>query len=116
MLLVDEDPVMTAVAAIELSAAAIEVSQVTDLAGAIGVMSDRPPDLVVLDAGTHEFADWVSYGLGRPDRIPADARVMLIRPLAGDTGHRMGVAGYLRRPFAPGELLTAIRSLVGDSS
>jgi DNA-binding response OmpR family regulator len=113
VLLVDDDPVITAVAAIALSGDAIAVIQATDLAGALASMAGLAPDIVVLDAATRELDGWEAAGLYRPDCIPRDARIMLLRPQleGGGLPGRLIVVGYLNKPFDPCELIAAIRSV-----
>ena len=113
VLVVDDDPVITTVAAIALSGDAIVVAEASDLRSALASMSETSPDIVVLDAATPEMSGWEAAGLCRPDRIPVDARVMLLRPDSGaaDSRGRLMVAGYLSKPFDPSELVAAIRSV-----
>jgi DNA-binding response OmpR family regulator len=120
ILVVDDEPDLTALVRINLELAGFEVSVAHDGEQAVAAIHDRRPDLVLLDVMMPRLDGWgVLARLQETDTLGALPIVMLTA-LAGERdvirAHLSGAVHYLTKPFDLRGLLDTIRSALGPTS
>jgi DNA-binding response OmpR family regulator len=106
----DEDILMLVRAT--LAAAGYDVAVARDGAAALSLLRDRRPAAVVLDIAMPELDGLEVLERVRADPATADVPVILLSARAQENdvahGYRVGASRYIRKPFSPRELRTAL--------
>ena len=106
----DEDILMLVRAT--LAAAGYDVAVARDGAAALSLLRDRRPAAVVLDIAMPELDGLEVLERVRADPATADLPVILLSARAQENdvahGYRVGASKYIRKPFSPRELRTAL--------
>ncbi len=113
VLVVDDDRTVREVVVSYLRAAKHEVSEAGDGEAALGVMRERPADLVVLDLMLPGIDGLeVCRRLRTVSRVP----VIMLTALGAETdrvvGLELGADDYVTKPFSPRELVLRVESVL----
>lgn len=113
VLLVDDEPMVREVLGTYLRHDGFEVAEASDGDEAIALLSERPPDLVLLDLMLPK-----RHGLDvlRHVRSSGDVPVILLTALGEEndriTGLELGADDYVVKPFSPREVTARVRSVL----
>jgi len=113
VLVVEDDPDITAALRIVLTRAGLGVLPAADGRSAMRVFHERSPDLVVLDIGLPEIDGWEVLARIRD---ASDVPVLLLSAYGTEEdkvrGLRGGADDYLTKPFSGRELLARVHALL----
>jgi CheY-like chemotaxis protein len=111
----DEEDILLLVSTI-IERAGHEVVSVRDGAQALAAISDRRPDLVVLDISMPEVDGLEVLRRLRADRETKELPVLLLSAQAQEAdvrrGFDTGASAYVRKPFSPNELAQRVAELL----
>jgi CheY-like chemotaxis protein len=112
VLVADDDPDLLALARATLELAGHEVETASDGAEAVRKAVATSPDAVVLDIMMPKVDGLTALGQLRQGPKTQSIPVLLLSAKAGaidiDVGMKAGAAGYITKPFAPADLVSAI--------
>ena len=118
LLVVDDDPFIARLLEIELQAAGFEVRTAGNGVGALELVHERVPDLVLADVMMPIMDGFELTRRLRSDQRTARVRVILLTALgfrAGRTrGLDVGADEYVVKPFEVPQLIQRIRELLGE--
>lgn len=113
VLVVDDDPTVREVVVSYLRAAKYDVAEAADGETALAVMSDRRPDLVVLDVMLPGIDGLEVF---RRMRAVADVPIVMLTALGAEAdrvvGLQLGADDYVAKPFSPRELVLRVASVL----
>ncbi len=121
VLVVDDDPLVTGLVKINLELEDFEVEEVWGGEEALQSISERVPDLVLLDVMMPELDGWDLLRILRSDPATRELPVVLLTAKVQERdvarGWQMGADGYITKPFNPLEMvdrLKAVLAMTGD--
>jgi two-component system response regulator MtrA len=111
----DEDILMLVRATLTGRGYAVEVAR--DGRAALALVRERAPAAAVLDIAMPELSGLDVLSQVRSDPAIADLPIILLSARAQENdvarGYELGASKYIRKPFSPRELVTAIDELEG---
>ena len=118
VLVVDDDADLLRAVAAALEREGLAVRVARNAVQALALADVSPPDLVVLDLVMPVSGGWDLVRRLREEPRGRRARTLLIsaHPAVDEEAARLGVDRWLRKPFALGELLDAVRPLLGTGA
>jgi len=112
VLVVEDEPENRLLLGVILSSEGYEVVEAEDGPAALAAARNDPPALVLLDVMMPGMNGYAVLEALRADPLTRSIPVIMLTALAqrGDVEQaiRMGVAGYVTKPFEPAELLQAM--------
>lgn len=118
VLVVDDDPVIRQLIAVNLDMEGFEVTEAADGDEGISRALDVHPDVVTLDVMMPRMDGWVAAVRLRNDPRTKDIRIVLVTARAqrrdAERGKQIGVDAYLSKPFDPVELLDVVGAMAGE--
>jgi DNA-binding response OmpR family regulator len=119
VLIVDDDPMVTRLVRINLELENFEVVEAWDGKTAIGIIKDKPPDLLLLDIMMPQMDGWEILKRIREDAAMKDLPIVVLTAKVQDEdiarGWRMGADGYIVKPFNPVSLAEALRQVLATT-
>jgi len=114
----DDDPDIMLLVSSVLSKNGFEIVRATNGADALELVRSRRPDLAVLDISMPTLDGLDVLRAVRSDPETADLPVILLSARAQEAdvknGYAAGASKYVKKPFSPRELVTAVRELLPD--
>jgi DNA-binding response OmpR family regulator len=118
VLVVDDDPVIRQLIAVNLELEGFEVVEAEDGEDGIAKAIETRPDVVTLDVMTPRMDGWVAALRLRGDPRTSDVRIVIVTARAQrsdqERGRQMGVDAYICKPFDPQELIDVVARLVRE--
>ena len=119
VLIVDDDPATRQVLRYLLEDEGFQVIEASDGEQALAIARQRKPSLVTLDVMMPDLTGWDVLRQLRSDAALAKVPVLLLSVLAGrehsEHALKLGANAVLSKPIEEGELIEAVRKLIGDS-
>ncbi|MBI3964727.1 MAG: response regulator transcription factor [Chloroflexi bacterium] len=116
ILLVDDEPRLTRLVQANLESVGYRVVTADEAQTALAVMTEQPPDLVLLDIMLPGID---GYELCRRIRERADVPIIMLTAKSREAdkirGFNVGADDYLTKPFNPEELLARVRAVLRRS-
>jgi two-component system alkaline phosphatase synthesis response regulator PhoP len=116
VLIVEDDPDIAELVARYLDKAGFTTERVGSGREAVGAISDRPPDLVVLDLMLPHMDGLEVCRLLRGQDATAAIPIIMLTARAEESerivGLELGADDYLAKPFSPNELVARVRALL----
>ena len=114
----DDDPDIMLLVSSVLSKNGFEIVRATNGADALELVRSRRPDLAVLDISMPTRDGLDVLRAVRSDPETADLPVILLSARAQEAdvknGYAAGASKYVKKPFSPRDLVTAVRELLPD--
>ncbi|MBO0830269.1 MAG: response regulator [Streptosporangiales bacterium] len=118
VLVVDDDPVIRQLIAVNLELEGFEVVEAEDGEDGIAKAIESRPDVVTLDVMTPRMDGWVAALRLRGDPRTSDVRIVIVTARAQrsdqERGRQVGVDAYICKPFDPQELIDVVARLVRE--
>ena len=118
VLVVDDDPVIRELLAVNLELEGYEVRTAGDGAAALSALAAEPVDLVLLDVMMPEVSGWEVAARLRADEATAAIPVIMLTAKAMETdvrrGGELGVARYVTKPFDPTDLMATCAAVLAE--
>jgi DNA-binding response OmpR family regulator len=117
ILFVDHRPEHLAQPALRLQVAGYEVETSQSGRAAMGMLRKDPFNLLILDSELPFENGWSLLKEVRQDATLSEVRVIVLMAAQGETQQLVlvPVDAELRRPFSLGELLDAVRDVIGEA-
>lgn len=120
ILVADDDKDLVMALSIRLRAAGYRVLGAHDGEEAYSLATENKPDLIILDirmpaGGGFSSIDKMKHSLSTRD-IPVIFLTAFDDESMHDEAHRLGAAGYFRKPFNDAEFMAAIREILAGGS
>ena len=116
ILIVDDDPQIRDVLRVALDRAGFDITCVNDGAAALGAVSRREPDLIILDIGMPEMD---GLEVCRTLRRTRDTPVLFLTARSDEIdrvlGLELGADDYVTKPFSPRELVARVKAILKRS-
>jgi CheY-like chemotaxis protein len=119
ILLIEDDPIARRLVELQLSTEGYELVTAPDGLRGLKLISEDPPDLVLLDLMLPGLDGFEVLSRIRSDPKTKDLPVVVVsaksRPTDTDTAKRVGASAYVTKPYTREELVELIASLLGES-
>lgn len=119
VLIVDDDPDVSALLTTTLSLLDIEATTVASGVEALRALDGHLPDLIILDVQMPGMDGWQTLTRIRGSERTADIPVLMCtvkRPLENQDAPTYLADGYLTKPFAMHDLITALDGVAAKAS
>jgi DNA-binding response OmpR family regulator len=117
VLVVDDEPHVVRLVEINLSQLGFQVRSAANGEEALARVAEETPDLVILDVMMPKMDGFEALSRLRADAATAEIPVIMLTARAQDEdtfeGYGRGAQWYLTKPFAPDELRTTVRRVLG---
>lgn len=117
VLVVDDEPHVVRLVEINLTQLGIEVKGASDGEECLARVAELKPDLVILDVMMPRLDGFETLSRLRADPATAEIPVIMLTARAQDDdtfeGYGRGAQWYLTKPFAPDELRSTVRRVLG---
>jgi DNA-binding response OmpR family regulator len=117
VLVVDDEPHVARLVEINLTQLGFEVKSAGDGEECLAQVAAEKPDLVILDVMMPRLDGFETLSRLRADPATADLPVIMLTARAQDDdtfeGYGRGAQWYLTKPFAPDELRSTVRRVLG---
>ena len=118
VLVVEDDEMVAEVVRINLEAKGYEVSHAPNGAAGLAAISQKGPDLVVLDVMMPEVDGWTVLTRLRDDPATRHLPVIMLSakamPADQVRGYNLGANAYLPKPFSATELREKVAQVLAD--
>jgi DNA-binding response OmpR family regulator len=118
VLVVDDDPVIRQLIAVNLELEGFEVVEAEDGEDGIAKAIETRPDVVTLDVMTPRMDGWVAALRLRDDPRTSNVRIVIVTARAQrsdqERGRQMGVDAYICKPFDPQDLIDVVTRLIRE--
>jgi two-component system phosphate regulon response regulator PhoB len=116
ILIVDRDVASVEPLRQKLGETGFVVRAITDGAAALASVTERPPDLVIIDWNTQGLAAFGLIQGVRKARVPNAVRIIILSALSGEqdvvTGLNLGADDYIAKPFSLREVVARVAALL----
>ena len=118
VLVAEDEPHLLRLVKFRLERDGYDVVTAVDGQGALDSVSDRRPDLCLLDVVMPRRSGWEVLTELRADARSRDLKIIMLTARATDadiqTGMRLGADDYLTKPFSSEDLLTRVAAQLPD--
>jgi len=116
ILIVEDDPDIAELVARYLTRAGFETECVVNGREALRIVSEKPPELMVLDVMLPQLDGLEICRVVRANPVTAGLPIIMLTARADESerivGLELGADDYLAKPFSPGELVARVRALM----
>ena len=120
VLIVEDDPDIGRIAQLVLEKAAYSVRLVEHARGALEIIAEDRPDMMICDVMMPEMDGLQLLALLKSDEATRDIPVMMMSALTAASDVRRGQLGgaeyYLNKPFSPSQLTAAVKGVFATLS
>ncbi len=120
ILLIEDDPIARRLVELQLSTEGYELLTAPDGLQGLNIISETPPNLVLLDLMLPGLDGFEILSRLRADPKTADLPVIVVsaksRPTDTDTANRIGANAYLTKPYTKEELLALVAKHTSEGS
>jgi CheY-like chemotaxis protein len=119
LLLIEDDPIARRLVELQLSTEGYELVTAPDGLQGLKIISENPPDLVLLDLMLPGLDGFEVLSRIRSDPKTAQLPVIVLsaksRPTDTETANKMGASGYITKPYTKDELIGLVASSLSEA-